>query len=142
MTSIGYLDPISGMSSAPESTTTEFAVELTCQKCVDKTQKVLSGVDAIQDFRVNLQSQSVLVTSTLPSSKLLELIESTGKRAVIMGSSGAQQQAKSASAVAMLGGLIGCGSIQVGTKKKDKLQNLTFKSNFCFQGCYSIYSSG
>ena len=94
------------------STTVEMAVELTCQKCVDKAEKALSDVVGISKFQVDLQKQSVVVTSTLPSSQLLNLIENkVGKRAVLMGVSGSSSS--SSSAVAMLGGLIGSGSVQV-----------------------------
>ena len=90
-----------------------MVVELTCQKCVDKAEKALSDVPVgISKFQVDLQKQSVIVTSTLPSWQLLNLIENkVGKRAVLMGVSGSSSS--SSSAVAMLGGLIGSGSVQV-----------------------------
>lgn len=90
----------------------ELAVELTCQNCVTKTENVLSKVKGIEDFQVNLDKQSVVVTcSDLPSSKLVNIIETeVGKRAVIMGvGPSSSDQQKTAAAVAMLGGLIGCG---------------------------------
>ena len=90
----------------------ELAVELTCQNCVTKTENVLSKVKGIEDFQVNLDKQSVVVTcSDLPSSKLVNIIETeVGKRAVIMGvGPSSSNQQKTAAAVAMLGGLIGCG---------------------------------
>lgn len=89
------------------STTTELAVEMTCNNCVEKIQNILSKENEISDFSVDLSKQSVIVTSTLPSKIILDLIENqSGKRAVIMG------QAGPAAAVAMLGGLIGSGSVQ------------------------------
>ena len=93
-------------------TTVELAVELTCQNCVTKTENALSKVKGIEDFQVNLDQQSVVVTSALPSSKLVDIIETeVGKRAVIMGvGSSSDQQKTLGAAVAMLGGLIGCGS--------------------------------
>ena len=94
-----------------------MVVELTCQKCVDKAEKALSDVPVgISKFQVDLQKQSVIVTSTLPSWQLLNLIENkVGKRAVLMGASGSSSSAQGhlGSAVAMLGGLIGSGSVQV-----------------------------
>ena len=68
------------------------------------------------DSKVDLKSQSVLVTSSLPSSQLIDLIENkVGKKAVIMGTSGtiAKNRINLGAAVAMLGGIIGCGSVQV-----------------------------
>ena len=52
------------------NTKVELAVELTCQNCVTKTENVLSKVKEIEDFKVNLDKQSVVITSALPSSKL------------------------------------------------------------------------
>ena len=93
------------------NTKVELAVELTCQNCVTKTENVLSKVKGIEDFKVNLDKQSVVITSALPSSKLVNIIETeVGKRAVIMGvGPSSSDQQKTAAAVAMLGGLIGCG---------------------------------
>ena len=65
------------MSTATE-TTVELAVELSCQKCVDKTNTVLSKADKVSDFKVDLKTQSVLVTSSLPSTQLIDLIEDKG----------------------------------------------------------------
>ena len=62
-----------------------------------------------------IAKQSVIVTSTLPSSRLLDLMEDqVGKRAVLMGSSGSGPAGGHlGAAVAMIGGLIGSGNIQV-----------------------------
>ena len=110
------------------NTTVELAVELTCQKCVTKTENVLSKVEGIQDFEVNLNKQSVLVTSALPTSKLLNIIESeVGKRAVVMGM-GLKQKPLGA-AVAMLGGIIGCGQVQV-RLRKSRHANICSKNQF------------
>ena len=65
------------MSTAAE-TTVELAVELSCQKCVDKTNTVLSKAEKVSDFKVDLKTQSVLVTSSLPSTQLIDLIENKG----------------------------------------------------------------
>ena len=64
------------MSTA--ETTVELAVELSCQKCVDKTNTVLSKAEKVSDFKVDLKTQSVLVTSSLPSTQLIDLIENQG----------------------------------------------------------------
>ena len=112
-------------------TTVELAVELTCQNCVTKTENALSKVKGIEDFQVNLDQQSVVVTSALPSSKLVDIIETeVGKRAVIMGvGSSSDQQKTLGAAVAMLGGLIGCGSgnIQVMHSRPENLKKLQAK---------------
>ncbi len=62
----------------------------------------------------------VVVTSSRPMGEVQALLESTGKRAVVMGASGAirngEPQKKSLvgslAAVAMLGGLVGAGNVQ------------------------------
>jgi len=59
--------------------------------------------------------QSVIVTSSRSISEVQTLLESTGKRAVVMGTSGAPRQKSlvgSLAAVAMLGGLVGAGNVQ------------------------------
>jgi len=102
-------------------TTMEFGVNMTCQSCVKKTQSVLSGNGSVKDVSVDLAAQRVVLTSSLPSEDVKSLIETTGKRAVLLGMGAAaastdadvrpvtnQADARpKAAAVAMLGGLIG-----------------------------------
>merc|ERR1712173_352057 len=76
----------------------------------NKTEEVLSNQKSVNNYKISLPNKSVVVESTLPSSELIRIIEEgTGKRAVIMGSG---QGKMSSAAVAMLGGLIGSGSVQ------------------------------
>ena len=87
-----------------------------------KTQSVLSGNGSVKDVSVDLAAQRVVLTSSLPSEDVKSLIETTGKRAVLLGMGAAaaastngdvqpvtnQADARpTAAAVAMLGGLIG-----------------------------------
>ena len=88
-----------------------------------KTQSVLSGNGSVKDVSVDLAAQRVVLTSSLPSEDVKSLIETTGKRAVLLGMGAAaastnenadvrpvtnQADARpKAAAVAMLGGLIG-----------------------------------
>jgi copper chaperone CopZ len=51
-------------------TTVEFAVNMTCSKCVAAAESVLSGVDGVTKFSVDLGKQSVVVTSTLPTERV------------------------------------------------------------------------
>ena len=83
-------------------TTMEFGVDLTCMKCVNKTTEVLKNRSDVTEFKVELKQQRVVVTSVLPSEDIKALIETTGKRAVLLGLG-----TESTAAVAMLGGLIG-----------------------------------
>jgi copper chaperone for superoxide dismutase len=82
-------------------------------KCVNSTESALKDA-GVAKFSVDLDKQSVVVTSPLPTSKIQSILESTGKRAVVLGTSGPSQKSSSPapSAVAMLGGLIGAGNIQ------------------------------
>ena len=59
---------------------------------------------AVKDVTVDLGAQRVVLTSSLPSEDVRALIETTGKRAVLLG------VGVRASAVAMLGGVIGCST--------------------------------
>jgi len=97
-------------------TTTEFGVNLTCIKCVRATEQVLNDVSGISNFTVDLEKQSVVVTSTKSTNELKTIIESTGKRAVVLGSGSAKIQEKKpehlGAAVAMMGGLVGAGKIE------------------------------
>ncbi|XP_059088410.1 copper chaperone for superoxide dismutase-like [Tigriopus californicus] len=86
----------------------QFSVNLTCQSCVEKTEKVLKGVPGINKFQVDLARQSVVVNSTLPSEAIISLIESTGKKAVMTGSGGLL--GSMGAAVAAIGGAMGIGA--------------------------------
>ena len=66
-------------------TTTEFAVDLTCSKCVKATEDVLKSSKEISNFKVDLKGQYVVITSTKSTNDLKSIIESTGKRAVVLG---------------------------------------------------------
>ncbi|XP_038072125.1 copper chaperone for superoxide dismutase-like [Patiria miniata] len=67
------------------ATKVEFAVQMTCQKCVDSISKALEGVDGVSSLDINLAQEQVVIESILPSSELLELLENTGRRAVVKG---------------------------------------------------------
>ncbi|XP_069680746.1 copper chaperone for superoxide dismutase isoform X1 [Periplaneta americana] len=84
----------------------EFAVQMTCQKCVTNIRDALSGVDGIDSVDISLGNETVIVETTLPSSEIQQKIESTGRRAVLKGYGGGSNQG---AAVAMLGDASGCG---------------------------------
>ncbi|XP_004383744.1 copper chaperone for superoxide dismutase [Trichechus manatus latirostris] len=67
------------------SCTLEFAVQMTCQSCVDAVRKSLQGVAGVQGVEVQLENQMVLVHTTLPSPKVQALLESTGRQAALKG---------------------------------------------------------
>ena len=66
----------------------EFDVQMTCQKCVDSIRNVLSGMDGVTSYDINLDQGSVLVDTNLPYSKIQEAIEQTGRKAVLKGYGG------------------------------------------------------
>lgn len=83
--------------------TLEFAVQMTCQSCVDAVRKSLQGVAGVQDVEVHLENQMVLVHTTLPSQEVQALLEGTGRQAVLKGM-GSNQLHNLGAAVAILGG--------------------------------------
>ena len=89
------------------SETVELTIEnLTCQNCVSKIQSALTKFDpSATVLQAEIHKQSVVVSSTIPTSNLVCIIEeAVGNRAVIMG------MGSMGSAVSMLGSIIGCGS--------------------------------
>ncbi|XP_006860938.1 PREDICTED: copper chaperone for superoxide dismutase [Chrysochloris asiatica] len=94
----------SGSGDSGTACTLEFAVQMTCQSCVDAVRKSLQGVAGVQGVEVQLENQMVLVETTLPSLKVQALLEGTGRQAVLKGmGSGVLQNLEAA--VAILGGL-------------------------------------
>ncbi|KAM9301761.1 copper chaperone for superoxide dismutase [Gastrophryne carolinensis] len=81
----------------------EFAVQMTCGKCVAVITSLLQEAQGVQDVSVSLESKTVLVDTTLPALEVQKLIESTGRKAVLKGMGGLQSQNLGA-AVAMMTG--------------------------------------
>ncbi|XP_007115105.2 copper chaperone for superoxide dismutase isoform X1 [Physeter macrocephalus] len=83
--------------------TLEFAVQMTCQSCVDAVRTSLQGIAGVQSVEVQLENQMVLVQTTLPSQEVQTLLEGTGRQAVLKGMGSGLFQNLGA-AVAILGG--------------------------------------
>lgn len=81
------------------STKVEFAVDMTCQKCVNSVRKSLIELNGINNIDVSLERGTVVVETNLPFTLIQEKIEKTGKKAVLKG-----YGENSYSAVSMLGG--------------------------------------
>ncbi|XP_008546076.1 copper chaperone for superoxide dismutase [Microplitis demolitor] len=79
----------------------EFAVNMTCEKCVDAIKNCLSDNKDIQKVDISLDRGTVLVETKLPYTIIQEKIESSGKRAVLKGFG------DNSSAVSMIGGTSG-----------------------------------
>ncbi|KAM7085199.1 copper chaperone for superoxide dismutase isoform 1-T1 [Molossus nigricans] len=82
--------------------TLEFAVQMTCQSCVDAVRTSLQGVAGVQSVEVELENQMVLVQTTLPSQEVQALLEGTGRQAILKGMGSGLLQNLGA-AVAILG---------------------------------------
>ncbi|KAF3837212.1 hypothetical protein F7725_004676 [Dissostichus mawsoni] len=80
----------------------EFAVQMTCESCAVKVRAALEGKPGVTSVSVDLGKEEVLVDSTLTTAEVQALIESTGRRAVLKGMGGSEQDL--GSAVAMLAG--------------------------------------
>lgn len=63
----------------------EFAVQMTCQGCVNAIRQALDGVDGIESYSVNLSEEQVVVETSLPSGQIQKLLESTGRNTVLRG---------------------------------------------------------
>lgn len=57
-----------------------------CQDCVDSVSQALSHIPGINDFKVSLENQSVLVRGTVAPSKITKALRETGRAAILRGS--------------------------------------------------------
>ncbi|XP_015230928.1 PREDICTED: copper chaperone for superoxide dismutase [Cyprinodon variegatus] len=100
-------------TSAPYSMDTnrltklEFAVQMTCESCAEKIRAALEGKPGVESVSIDVGKEEVLVEAALTSVEVQSLIESTGRRAVLKGIGGLEQDL--GAAVAMVSG---AGSIQ------------------------------
>ncbi|XP_070570243.1 copper chaperone for superoxide dismutase-like [Ptychodera flava] len=85
------------------ATKMELAVEMTCQRCVQDIQKKLDGIQEIKTLDINLGNEQVVIETTLPSSQVIDILESTGRRATLQGHGSAiSGQSHLGAAVSML----------------------------------------
>jgi len=98
------VDDGGGDNGVQAPTTAEFSVNMTCGGCKVKVTNALKE-RGIHDFKVDLSSQTVRITSTKQIDELKSALEDTGKIAVLVGMGGQAQTASTpgAAAVAMLG---------------------------------------
>ncbi|XP_034188642.2 copper chaperone for superoxide dismutase isoform X1 [Osmia lignaria lignaria] len=76
----------------------EFAVNMTCEKCVDTVRNSLKDVKGIKNIDISLEKGNIVVETDLPYSVIQKKIEQSGKKAVLKG------YGDNSGAVAMLGG--------------------------------------
>lgn len=66
----------------------EFAVQMTCNSCVEAVRKSLQNESGIKNFNVDLENESVVVESNLSTLEIQKLLESTGKKVAVRGFAG------------------------------------------------------
>lgn len=82
-------------------------MQMTCESCANQVRGVLIGKPGVKSVSIDVQKEAVLVETALTSSEIQRLIESTGRRAVLKGIGGSEQDL--GAAVAMLSS---AGSVQ------------------------------
>lgn len=70
------------------TTKIEFAVQMTCNSCVEAVKKALKNVSDIKNVEVDLAKESVVVESNLPTLEIQRILESTGKKVAVRGYAG------------------------------------------------------
>ncbi|XP_071774159.2 copper chaperone for superoxide dismutase [Centroberyx gerrardi] len=85
----------------------EFAVQMTCESCANTVRAALEGRPGVKSVSIDVGKEEVLVESALTSAEVQALIENTGRRAVLKGIGGSEQDL--GAAVAMLAGV---GAVQ------------------------------
>ncbi|XP_076441554.1 copper chaperone for superoxide dismutase-like [Babylonia areolata] len=99
----------------------EFAVQMTCQACVDAVSKVIKEKPGIELKDVQLDTGQVVVESTLPSEEVKSVIESTGRLAVLLGMGGSEESQWGAAVAAMsIGSQAVKGVVRMAQVSKDK----------------------
>ncbi|NXR49437.1 CCS dismutase, partial [Hippolais icterina] len=69
----------------------EFAVEMKCQSCADSVRAALDKAPDVKLLELQLQEQSVVVETTASAEQVRELLENSGRRAVLKGMGGSSE---------------------------------------------------
>ncbi|CAM0134847.1 unnamed protein product [Umbelopsis sp. WA50703] len=64
---------------------TEFAVDMTCESCVDDVTKVLKQIPDVKNFDINLKEQRVVVEGTAAPSKIARALKESGRSTIVRG---------------------------------------------------------
>ncbi|CAG8787494.1 27599_t:CDS:2 [Gigaspora margarita] len=64
---------------------TEYAVDMSCDSCVESIRKVLTKLPGISRFDIDLKAQSVIVEGTALPSFVSKQLKETGKTVVVRG---------------------------------------------------------
>ncbi|XP_067303447.1 copper chaperone for superoxide dismutase-like [Pseudorasbora parva] len=84
----------------------EFAVQMSCDSCVNAVKGVLEKEPGVQSVHINLAKEEVLVETALTSLQVQSLIESTGRRAVLKGMGSSESDLGAAVAMVSGAGLV------------------------------------
>ncbi|EIW69621.1 hypothetical protein TREMEDRAFT_44109 [Tremella mesenterica DSM 1558] len=85
-----------------DSQQTEFAVDMTCQNCVDEISDALQKVPGIEKYDVDLSKKQVTIVGRTPPSHLLSALRATHRQVIVRGSSPASPSSPSQAAVSIL----------------------------------------
>ncbi|KAI8146761.1 superoxide dismutase [Fennellomyces sp. T-0311] len=78
---------------------TEFAVEMTCQACVNDIDKILKEFPDIKKYDIDLDDQRVMVEGTMAPSKVSRALKESGRTVVVRGQGVSDGQGHSGAAV-------------------------------------------
>ncbi|XP_028405838.1 copper chaperone for superoxide dismutase-like [Dendronephthya gigantea] len=70
----------------------EFAVQMTCQSCVLSIQAALESAKGVESFNINLHDEQVTVETNLPSGLIQQILEQTGRKAILRGHGATQDR--------------------------------------------------
>ncbi|KAL7425010.1 copper chaperone [Cryptotrichosporon argae] len=90
------------MLLASHSFKTDFAVDMTCQNCVDAVRNALRDVPGIERYDIELDKKRVTITGKAPPSHLLSALKSTRRQVLVRGASSADPSLSSAAAISLL----------------------------------------
>ncbi|XP_076303552.1 antioxidant 1 copper chaperone [Lasioglossum baleicum] len=63
----------------------EFQVEMTCEGCSNAVTNVLTKKEGVDNVQIDLANKKVLVTSSLSSDEVSNIIKKTGKACQLLG---------------------------------------------------------
>lgn len=96
------------MASNSTTTKMEFAVQMTCKNCVDAIHNSLHGAEGIKSFTVDLNSEQVILETTLSTGQVQNLLQSSGRTAILrgLGPAGSDLKHLGAAVVEMRSGIV------------------------------------
>uniref|UniRef100_A0A8V0X7P9 Superoxide dismutase copper chaperone n=1 Tax=Gallus gallus TaxID=9031 RepID=A0A8V0X7P9_CHICK len=71
--------------SGGSSCTLEFAVQMSCESCAEAVRAALEGAPGVRLLELRPETQTVLLEAEVGAERVKELLESSGRRAVLRG---------------------------------------------------------